>query len=601
MPSNLLTRPDPSTPTGLRVHLTEEHFSEGVFAYAAQFIDPSLLNMADGFSPAGQIVIPLTSDLDEGQLPRDLEASVRPDSLLLLLDASSGERVPFHVRLMPDRPLQQPDPFFLIMIPALPLRLATPHIVILRKGLLRADGTPLPAFSGFEQFVGHTPSVTLDPARLQERFDDLFLFLESRMDIPREELLLAFDFTTRSPESIYSPMLHLRETTDLWALENPPEAVTHSVRQGGLYPSQACEVHGSYTTPSFRTAAPKMVVFDEAGLPRFQGTEQVDFLLQLPRVPAGTRVPVVVFGHGLWVFKETVLQVAEDLLGAGFAVISIDAACHGSRIPEDGFIADLFQLETVQEAVSCLVQTVADELTLVHLLRGDLSGLDLLPSETPEAAGDGVPDLDTEQIYYVGQSMGTVIGLTFTALCPDIRAAVLNVPGSGIVSIVTNGELTEPLVGRPFIPGGTDPLDAHLLYLSGQMFLDYLDPINFAPHVCSDPLVGSGRAKQVLLQQSQNDGLIPNWVTDIMARALGIPVVEPFAYPPYGIPAVPSPARGSGVFQYDFTEVSYLAHLLLLLIPESREQMVDYLVSCHKTGEAEIHDPFYFSPQNREN
>jgi len=593
MPSNLLTRPDPSTPTGLRVDLTEAHFSEGVFEYAARFLDPAILNMADGFSPAGEIVIPLTAPPAAGQLPVDLEDSVRPDGLVQLLDTASGERVPFHARVEPDGRPRPETRFFLILIPARPLALCTPHIVVLRKGILGRDGAPVPAYAGFEELLGDAPRDAPDPAGLRERFRGLAGFLEERMGVPRDELLLAFDFTTRSAQSLYGPMLHLRDATDLWAARNPPEPAAFSVREGGVYPSQACEVHGRFATPSFRTpAAPKRVTYDEAGRPRLQGTEEVDFLLQMPRIPAGQQAPVVVFGHGLWVFKETVLQVAENLLAAGFAVISIDAACHGSRIPDDGFIADLFHLESVQEAVSCLVQTVADELTLAHMVRGSLADLDLLPRTARGAGGDGVPDLDTARIYYVGQSMGTVIGLTFTALSPDVAAAVLNVPGSGIVSIVTNGELTEPWVGRPFIPEGTDPLDAHLLYLSGQMFLDYLDPINFAPRVCHAPLPGSGRAKQVLLQQSQNDGLIPNWVTDIMARALDIPVVQPEVYRPCGLRVVPSPAHGSGVFQYEFTEVGYLAHLLLLLVPESGEQMVDYLASRHRQGEAVIHDPF---------
>jgi pimeloyl-ACP methyl ester carboxylesterase len=596
MPSNLLTRPDPSTPTGLRVHLTEQNFSEGVFAYAARFLDPALLNLADGFSPTGEIVIPLPCEVARQDLPQDLESSVRPDSAVLVIDTSTGERVPFHVRLDPRGLQNEPPQFFLILIPGRPLRLATPHIVVLRRALRSADGSPVPLAPGFERFLSEEPDGDPNLARLQPLFEKLFLFLEQRLEIRRQDLLLAFDFTTRSEESISSPMLHLRDETLRWTRENPPEATERTVRQGIVYPSEACEVSGTFLTPSFRTPDTKRVVFDPDGLPLLQGKEAVDFLLLLPRVPAGTRAPVVIFGHGLWVFKETVLQIAEDLLGAGFAVICIDAACHGSRIDTDGFIADLFHLETVQEAVSCLAQTVADELALVQLLQGDLTRLDLLPYLPGETTGDGVPDLDTERLYYVGQSMGTVIGLTFTALCPDISAGVLNVPGSGIVSIVTNGEITEPLVGRPFIPTGTSPLDAHLLYLSGQMFVDYLDPINFASHVCRDPLPGSGPAKQILLQQSQNDGFIPNWITDILARALGIPVIEPAVYRPYGVPVVDAPAPGSGVFQYDFTTVPYLAHLLLLLVPESRWQMVEYLDSCRRNGEGRIQDPFSRPP-----
>ena len=592
MPSNLFTRPDPSTPTGIRVHLTEDHLSEGVFAYAIQFLDLPLLNAADGFSPVGQIVVPLPGPVSEQDLPGDLESTVQQDSPILILDTASGSPVPFHIRLDPDGLAQRPPQHFLVMTPAVPLELATTHVVVLRKGLRQPDGTPVPAYPAFEQIL---QKKTLDNPALEDvapLFEKLFIYLEENGPIPREELLLAFDFTTRSAESLFSPMLHLRDSTDRWALENPPQAQVRNVRYKTLEPSEACEIKGSYTCPSFRTPDRKIVVFDGQNLPVLQGTEEVDFILKLPKVSSGIRVPVVIFGHGLWVFKETMLQITRELLQEGFAILAIDAACHGSRIDTDGFIAALFKLETVQEAVSCLTQTIADELTLVHLLKGDLAKPTLIPEVSYKGQEDELPDLDTDTVLYVGQSMGTVIGLTFVALSRDISTAVLNVPGSGIVSIVTNGILTAPLVGKQFIPRGTPPLDAQLLYVSGQNFVDYMDPMNFAPQLSRNLFTEHDEDKQILLQQSRNDGFIPNWVTDTLARALGVPLVEPFTYLPYGITTVPSPAKGSGVFHYEYTTNPYLAHGLLLVVPESRRQLAEYLKSSHETGRAVIIDPF---------
>ena len=592
MPSNLFTRPDPSTPTGIRVHLTEEHLSEGVFAYAIQYLELPLLNAADGFSPVGQIVVPLPGPVSEQDLPADLESSVRPDSPILILDTGSGSRVPFHIRLDPKGLHYQPPQYFLVMIPAVPLEPGTAHVVVLRKGLRQPDGSLLPPYPAFEQILSqktvHDPG--LEP--LAGLFANLFDYLEEDWTLGREELLLAFDFTTRSAESLFSPLLHMRDLTDRWAVENPPEALVRSVRYQTLDPHEACEITGSYISPSFRTPDRKIVLFDERNLPTLQGTEEVDFILKIPKGPPGTRVPVVIFGHGLWVFKETMIQITRDLLGEGFAILAIDAACHGSRIDTDGSIARLFKLETVQEAVSCLAQTIADELTLVHLLKGDLASPGLIPVASRRTRNDEPPDLDTRQIYYVGQSMGTVIGLTFVSLSRDISTAVLNVPGSGIVSIVTNGTITAPVVGDRFIPRGTNPLDAQILYVSGQSFVDYLDPMNFAPQLRRNLFTEHDAEKQILLQQSRNDGFIPNWVTDTMARALGIPVVEPFVYLPYKIDSVPSPAAGSGVFQYEFTTNPYLAHLLLVLVKESRRQLVEYLKSSHETGRAVILDPY---------
>ena len=446
MPSNLFTRHDPSTRTGLRVHLTEENLSQGVFAYAAAHLPPALLNMGDGFSPAGLIVIPLQGPLAQEDLPGDLESSVRPDCPILLIDTTSGDAVPYHIRMDLEDLGRRPPRYFLVMTPARLLRQGTAHVVILRTSLRQPDGTPAATYPAFDLVRSTDPPEDPLLDRLQSLYENLFSFLESRMGIQRESLLLTFDFTTRSEDSLLFPMRHLRTLVEQHTAENPPTAILQDLRPGILEPSEACHVSGSYGAPSFRDPETKAFTFDPRGRPSIHGTDTVPFVLKLPKAPAGTKAPVVIFGHGLWLSKETVLLISEELLQAGFAVIALDAACHGARRFEDGFIGSLFELETLQRALSCLSQTVADELTLVELLKGDLSDLDLLPYKPMEGPGDGAPDLDTEHIYYVGHSMGTVIGLTFVALSRDISAAVLNVPGAGIVNIVTNGEITYPVV-----------------------------------------------------------------------------------------------------------------------------------------------------------
>jgi len=156
------------------------------------------------------------------------------------------------------------------------------------------------------------------------------------------------------------------------------------------------------------------------------------------------------------------------------------------------------------------------------------------------------------------------------------------------------------LVGNSFIPAGTAPLDTQILYHAGQMFVDYLDPLNMTPHVCKNPFEGSDHTTNVLLQVSMNDGLIPNWCTDVMARGLAIPLVEPSSYHPYGLSTIPSPAAGSGLFQYDFIYdwpqipllTPFISHVLLMVEPQSRDQLVHYLSSAYETGIPEIIDPY---------
>ncbi len=591
MPSNLLTIRDPNTATGLRINLTEDNYSEGIFKYASAFLSPSLLNAADGFSPAGQIVIPLQAPVDPHSLPSTLEASVRLESPLLLLETPSWTPVPFHVFVDTSGEYHRPPQHFIVMIPAVPLHKATTYVVIVTSSLRQAGGTPMPPYPGFERIKTDEPLTDTDTLRLRDLYKGLFEAIHEALGLRRQDILLAFDFTTRSEASLFAPMTRIKDIVHTQALKDPPHFTTLHIIPPLLEPSESCEVLGTYSSPSFRTPDDKVLDLDDQGLPRSTHTEEITLLLKLPAQPPGARAPLVIFGHGLWVSKETVFQISEDLLSHGFAIAAIDAACHGSRIRKDGFIGDLFQLETVMRATACLAQTIADELQLVELIKHDLSNIDLLPYDPYGPSGDGAPDVDAERIYYLGQSMGTVLGLTFTALCPEIRAAVLNVPGCGIVDIVTQGTITAPLVGRQFIPRWTSPLDASLLYISGQMYIDYLDPVHYGMFLAHDKERDQLAYRPILLQEAIHDGLIPNWNTDILVRMLGIPVIEPYVYRPYGVPSVAAPASGSGAFQYSFTTNPFFSHLLMLLVPESRRQILRFLLTADQ-GSPVIINPF---------
>jgi len=157
MPSNLFTRRDPWTRTGLRVNLTDRNLSEGVFAYAAEYLGPSLLNTGDGFSPASRIIIPLEGPVAAEDLAEDLASSVRADCAILLIDTVTGSPVPYHIRVDLKGLQQRPPEHFLVITPAQLLRPATAHVVILRSNLRQPDGTPAQSYTAFEQIKSLQP------------------------------------------------------------------------------------------------------------------------------------------------------------------------------------------------------------------------------------------------------------------------------------------------------------------------------------------------------------------------------------------------------------------------------------------------------------
>lgn len=105
---------------------------------------------------------------------------------------------------------------------------------------------------------------------------------------------------------------------------------------------------------------------------------------------------------------------------------------------------------------------------------------------------DGNPDFDMSRVYFVGHSLGTIGGTAFVAAAnstpdlPDVKAATLLTPASGIVRMLENSPQFAPtIVGglyqRANIQQGSENYELFLRTL--QATLDSTDPINFADNL----------------------------------------------------------------------------------------------------------------------
>lgn len=333
------------------------------------------------------------------------------------------------------------------------------------------------------------------------------------------------------------------------------------------------------TAPDYRGPDGR-IVWDERDRPVEQREHTLELVLKLPKASAG-RAPVVVFGHGLGAFKETLFQVSSALGQRGYATLGIDIGGHGSRIGEDGPIYDYFTFDELLETRDLFLQSIADEIQLARLVEGALADLDVVPD-----GGDGVPDLAPQVVGYIGQSMGTVLGGTYLAVERSIDAAVLNVPGGGFVPLL---QLSPSLSGiiEGFLPAGTSASERLVLFSLGQMLVDDIDPANFAAHVTVDPYPGH-RPKDVLMQQAVDDEIIPATATELLAHALGVPQIEPGLHPVFGLATAEAPALGSGLYQFRTGAPEGLNHALLLTRPGALDQAAEYIDSRARDGAARI-------------
>jgi hypothetical protein len=299
--------------------------------------------------------------------------------------------------------------------------------------------------------------------------------------------------------------------------------------------------------------------------------EDLHFVIALPSAPPpGTKIPVMMFGHGLETDRRFVLMIAGALAQRGVASISFDFPFHGERtkctqrsltalpnpLPtairnlDPRLASNILSLPPCPSGATCS----ADGRCLAA--NGTDAGYAMLPTTNITVAGgsalidtddiahipdrmrqaiidmaavrrairltdwpsllDGT-DLATDRIYYSGQSLGGILGAVFVALSDDVERAVLNVPGADEVDLFNESTVFGPQMkdffDREKLVDGS--YDRERMVDVGRWLIDTVDPQALAS------LLGT---RPVYMQMDQGDIVIPNFVTQRLQRASKLPM-----------------------------------------------------------------------------
>lgn len=479
-----------------------------------------------------------------------------------------------------------------------------------RDALANVDGSPIPGSllggasaktfgctqtteAGQQACITATRS-TLE--RLRRSYDVIFKSLEGAPSpLPRESIALLWTVRTQSTAKA---MLGLRQVlaaipttfTQPAAAQVPGTAVY--VPQG--LDAAAVKVDhfqlGCMQNAMFLTPTSGAFSASAQGLPNFR-PQAIPYVLAVPSGTApSTGWPLAIFGHGLGRWRYDMIAIANTLAIFGIATVSIDHVWHGARTnlvlgSEQSSVLGCTAAVTGPAASppvmcsdptgvynaaatppSCSVgtplasgqrmfnpanlfatrdnfrQAVIDQMQLVRVMKA------------AQTAG-GTPAFDTSKLFYVGQSLGGLIGGIFMAVEPDVKVGVLNVPGGGLANLIEDTQTKE--ICKPVFDGlaqlgiceradaVTAPCTckstgAYLQFIhTAQWILDSGDPINFGWHLVDKPLYcqpavqGSPAVpcaaapgatpikKHILVQRMANDQVVPNITTNALIGAIG--------------------------------------------------------------------------------
>lgn len=546
-PSDEFTVADPTTATGRRLQVPDELIDASTLARLGPGATPrDAFADADGFASLSPVVFELDRPVRPGSLPVD------GGDVLVVYELESARRVPIRAEVVADSWRHGGADTVVMAWPT--LRWQPGHTYVARLGNgLRAQG-------------GGTPA----RAPRLDRAEDLRADLRDLEGDRWAETLSATRFTVRSEQNA---------TAQLDAMAAEVRRSPHGVRKLQVQApllvgaSASAVVTGELEITDFR---------DADGVARVANgsrSEWVRFTMVLPHAPgdAGS-VPVVIYGHGLTISKESMLTVAATNAEQGFATIGIDVPNHGDRQGgQGGYLLDLTTPRRFGRLASMPLQGVVDQLSVLLAVRGPLAQTSFAPPTLPGATPAAPVRLDPSRIRYQGTSMGGVLGAAFVALAPELEGAFLHVPGTGIADIILHS-LLWPLF-MSIVPANASAGDAAALKAAATMLLDPADNVNVLHRLREQDT-------PLFLVYGANDGVVPNWTTDRMLTLAQVPLVgrqlTRVSTPHERVESAEVPSDGWGAVQLwpaDPVELQSLAGHLVFTLGKADKLLAEWLAT----------------------
>jgi hypothetical protein len=383
--------------------------------------------------------------------------------------------------------------------------------------------------------------------------EDVFARLAAA-GIPRQDLLLAWDFTTASSAALTDRIVAVRDQA--FALGTPAFTVTR-VDDGpggvGRNANIFRRVEGTFQAPLFMTAdAPGSRLNLVDGVPRQSGWAPVPFVVDIPHVAVnagGQPRPArpTTWGHGLLGNRYQLGALSELAQRFNFVITAVDM-----QGMSDADVPAILPLV----ADFSLFHRIPDRLHqgfLHHLLLGRLMADPVLGFNSHPAFQFGTPPagvIDTTEAFYSGGSQGGIFGVAVMAIAEEFRRGFVAVPASNYSTLLQRSIDFNPFLAltRAAYP---DRLDEQINLAVVQQLWDRAEPHGYLPHLASGDLSDPPVPHKVLIHMATYDSEVSNVATEIMVRSLGIPQVTPVHRSFVGIPELAAPFDDSAFVEVD--------------------------------------------------
>jgi len=306
-------------------------------------------------------------------------------------------------------------------------------------------------------------------------------------------------------------------------------------------------------------AAPPAPLADPAGernltrfnpIPELRASKQIPIVVVQANGAVGAPTtkptngwPVVIFEHGITRDRTDAFALASAYLPAGWVIVGVDLPLHGVTNPMNPLYQasneQTFNLDLVVNASGASGPDSIIDSTGTHFinltyplasrdnLRQGVVNLLALTRALPtlDLDGDTVPDIDPTRMAFVGQSLGSIVGLSFGAVLPPgpMPNMAFSVPGGGVAALLRDSPTFGPRINSGLASQGLVPgTSLYAQYFRDvQNIVDAGDPLNYVRQTATlrsiyfQQMVGGGGTPASLPDQ-----VIPNSATQRLITAI---------------------------------------------------------------------------------
>ena len=570
-PNDFFTKKDKRTATKKRLNLNKLSMpaNDGVepgnpFTSPGTHIDPTEYNRSDGFSP-GQAMLVHVPGMDNqdafdqtGIVPLSNIADYsRASQPVVVINAKTGKRQPIFAEL--DVHAVNDSDRQLIIRPTVNLAEGARYVVALRN-MKDSSGAIIPASDAFRVYRDRLRTTNKTVEARRSKMESIFSVLK-RAKIDRGSLYLAWDFTVASSKSLAGRVLSMRndafkrlgdtKLADMQVQGRSPSFRVDSVtnftegqnanllrRINGTLLDVPCylDTNGCAPGSQFKYSSARALT------PTFNRNYKTDvpFVCKIPRyVAAGGTLHTLkpsLYGHGLLGSTD---EMASGGTGQNIGLMANDhgymfCATNWAGFSDDDLgvvLSALFDFSNFSKSVDRMQQGFINMLMLGRAMihpQGFSTdeAFQINPADVSDATpANTQPVIETQRLFYDGNSQGGIMGGALTAIAPDFDRATLGVPGMNYSTLLQRSVDFDDYAVTLY-DSYPDLQTRPLLMSMLQVIWDRSEADGYAHHMTTKPYANTPK-HEVLLHPAYGDHQVSTLTAETEARTIGAKMRTP--------------------------------------------------------------------------